>query len=219
MPYHHADQFNNQIKRKCECGGDPEMLIDFIDDFIVRCKKCHKATWAYIEPEDAIEHWDELWDQDDENRPPLELLIDDLEKSLAGEVAYMAIAQEDADQINRQSCDCFEVVIVMRDRILLAEHEHHGEDGAIGFDKISNFNENRYGLRVVAPPNGIFKFVKVLYSEDGSVDGIKYLFGDHYVFIFASEYNLIVTKSVVDLFEEDDTPIPVSDPSILFDGR
>ena len=77
MPYHHADQFNKQIKRKCECGGDPEMLIDFVDDFIVRCKKCHKATWAYIKPEGAIEHWDELWDQDDDNRPPLELLIDD----------------------------------------------------------------------------------------------------------------------------------------------
>ena len=49
MPgYHHADFYNNQIKRKCTCGGAPEMLCDFVGDFIVRCKKCHISTHAYI---------------------------------------------------------------------------------------------------------------------------------------------------------------------------
>lgn len=105
----------------------------------------------------------------------------------------------------------------MRDRILLLVHEPNGEDGAIEFYKLSSFNEDKFCLRISAPPNGPFEFVKVLLTESGEIDGIKYRYGDHYVFISPSEYNLIVTKSVVDLFEEDDTPIPDTDPSILFE--
>ena len=80
------------------------------------------------------------------------------------------------------------------------------------------FSKEIYSLRISAPSDGIFRFVKVFYQENGAVDGIKYRFGDRYLFIFASEYNLIVTKSIMDLTEEDDTPVPIYDPSILFDN-
>ena len=213
MPFHHADNYNHLIKRRCDCGGAPEMIIDFVDDFVVRCSKCHVSTHAYIKPDDAIEHWD----KGDDIMPPLDLLMDDPEKYLSGEVMYMAIDKDDADQINQQSCDCTQVVIVMRDRILLLVHEPNGEDGAIEFERLSAFNQERFCLRISAPQNGPFEFVKVLFAENGEIDGIKYRYGDNYVFISPSEYNLIVTKSVVDLFEEDDTPIPDVDPSILFD--
>lgn len=83
---------------------------------------------------------------------------------------------------------------------------------------ISSFSKEIYSLRISAPSDGIFRFVKVFYQENGAVDGIKYRFGDRYLFIFASEYNLIVTKSIMDLTEEDDTPVPIYDPSILFDN-
>ncbi len=142
----------------------------------------------------------------------------DLEKVLSGDVLYMAIEKSGSEQLNQQSCDCNRLMIVMADKILGVEHEEHGEDGTIGFERISSFSKEIYSLRISAPSDGIFRFVKVFYQEDGAVDGIKYRFGDRYLFIFASEYNLIVTKSIMDLTEEDDTPVPIYDPSILFDN-
>ena len=149
---------------------------------------------------------------------PLDLLIDDLKKNLAGKVLYMAIAKNDADQYNPQSCDCTEVIIVMDDRILIAEHEKDGETGAISFDTLSDFNGEMRRLRVTAPSDGTFEFMSVQYSDDGSLDGAKYRYGDCYVFIFADEYNLIVTKSREDLFfEDDDASGSEQEPPVLFD--
>ena len=45
--------FNHLLTRKCSCGGEPEMIVDFVADFEVRCSKCHLSTHAYIKPEDA----------------------------------------------------------------------------------------------------------------------------------------------------------------------
>ena len=141
----------------------------------------------------------------------------DLEKTLSGDVLYVAVEKSGTEQFNQQSCDCNRLMIVMADKILSVEHEEHGEDGTIGFERVSSFSKELYSLRISAPSEGAFRFVKVFYQEDGAVDGIKYRFGDRYFFIFASEYNLIVTKSIMDLTEEDDTPVPIYDPSILFD--
>ena len=213
MPFHHVDGLAEQIKRKCRCGGDPEMISDFVDDFVVRCKKCHISTMAFMKPEQAIEHWE----QEDTVPPPLDLIIDDVDGSLAGEVRFMAVSKEDAVQYNAQSCDCPEIIITMRDRTFSAEHEEHGEDGAIGLDELYPITDTSH-YHIVAPPSeGVFEFIKARFAEDGTVEGLKYRYGDGYVFIFASEYDLILTKSVVDLFEEDDTPIPDFDPSVLFE--
>ena len=146
-----------------------------------------------------------------------DLLIDKIEKHIGGNVIYMAVAEEDAYQFNSQSCDCSKLIIVMTDRILSAVHVKKGEDGAIGFEESTSFNEKKYNLRIVAPPNGKFEFMKAFFDEDGATTGIKYRYGDRYVFVFASELNLIVTKSMVDLFEEEDTPLPMFDTSVLFE--
>ena len=148
----------------------------------------------------------------------MELSIDDLEKNLAGKVLYMAIAEVGSEQYNYQSCDCDEVIIVMRDRILLAKHEPFGDEGTIGFEVVSAFDEEAYNLRINPPADGPFEFKKILYYEDGSIDCIKYRFGDRYVLIFSSWCNLIVTKSLIDLSGEEDAPIPAWDSSVLFDN-
>lgn len=60
----------------------------------------------------------------------------DLEKVLSGDVLYMAIEKSGSEQLNQQSCDCNRLMIVMADKILGVEHEEHGEDGTIGFERI-----------------------------------------------------------------------------------
>ena len=85
----------------------------------------------------------------------------DLEKVLSGDVLYMAIEKSGSEQLNQQSCDCNRLMIVKADKILGVEHEEHGEDGTIGFERISSFSKEIYSLRISAPSDGIFRFVKV----------------------------------------------------------
>lgn len=74
----------------------------------------------------------------------------------------------------------------------------------------------QYDLRIASPSDGLFRFMKVVYHEDGTLDAIKYRYGNRYLFIFADEYNLIVTKSINDLTNDEDGTI-LDDQSILFE--
>lgn len=144
-------------------------------------------------------------------------LTDDLDRALKGDVLYMVLHRDDVFQFNEQSCDCSEVIIVMADRILVAVHDKSGEDGEIRFSKRSEFKEEFNCFRVIPRQGSVFKYLKVRYDQGGAVDGVKYQFGDRYIFISATEDGLIVTKSMYDLFEEDDTPMPDWDTSVLFE--
>lgn len=49
---------DRHLKRKCpRCGGDGEILMDFVEDYVVRCKNCKISTWAGMTLIDAIEDW------------------------------------------------------------------------------------------------------------------------------------------------------------------
>ena len=52
-----------------------------------------------------------------------------------------------------------------------------------------------------------FKYDKSLLLGSGRVEGIRFVFRDVHLFIFALEYNLVLTKSKYDLFCEKDTPV------------
>ena len=56
--YNYVLGFDRFLKRKCpHCGGDGEVLLDFVSDYIVRCKKCKQSTWAEMQIRHAIENW------------------------------------------------------------------------------------------------------------------------------------------------------------------
>lgn len=56
--YSHVLGFDRFIKAKCPlCGGDGEVLLDFVQDFVVRCKQCKKSTYAEMQIKDVIESW------------------------------------------------------------------------------------------------------------------------------------------------------------------
>lgn len=48
---------NHFLTRKCACGGEGEIIIDYVHDYFVRCKKCHASTWASMCLIDAIKDW------------------------------------------------------------------------------------------------------------------------------------------------------------------
>jgi len=55
--YHHVLGAERLITRKCACGGEGTLLLDFVADYVVRCKKCKKSTWAAMNAQVAIEEW------------------------------------------------------------------------------------------------------------------------------------------------------------------
>lgn len=55
--YNHVYGCERFLKKKCECGGTGELLLDFVSDYVVRCNNCKKSTWAAMNAIDAIEDW------------------------------------------------------------------------------------------------------------------------------------------------------------------
>jgi len=56
--YNYVLGCNRHLKRKCpHCGADGEILLDFVSDFVIRCKQCNKSTYAEMEVRHAIENW------------------------------------------------------------------------------------------------------------------------------------------------------------------
>lgn len=141
-----------------------------------------------------------------------------LENRLSGELQYLAIRSSDATQYNKQSCDCSSVALVYKDYILLALRTENGEDATpVRIAETVDYDIAEYDCRILPPPEGTIDFIKVAYFHDGSIDAIKFRYGERYLFIF-SGFELIVTKSIPDLMEEDDTPLPEVDDSSLFDN-
>lgn len=60
--YNHVYGCERLLNKKCDCGGIGELLLDFVSDYVVRCKNCKKSTWAAMNAIDAIADWnaDEL---------------------------------------------------------------------------------------------------------------------------------------------------------------
>ena len=56
--YNNVLGFDRFIKTKCPlCGGEGEILLDFVSDYVVRCKSCKKSTCAEMQIRHAIENW------------------------------------------------------------------------------------------------------------------------------------------------------------------
>ena len=48
---------NHLLKRKCECGGAGELLVDERNDFAVRCSSCYKSTYFDMILKYQVDSW------------------------------------------------------------------------------------------------------------------------------------------------------------------
>ena len=55
--FNHVLGAERHLTGKCNCGGEGELLLDFVSDYVVRCKKCKHSTYAQMIAEDAIKEW------------------------------------------------------------------------------------------------------------------------------------------------------------------
>lgn len=210
MDYNHADHFNDLLSRKCSCGAAGEMLVDFVADFVVRCTKCHKSTHAYINPHDAANHWN---NGDDIMEDRLDIFWDNPESVLQGDLKAIYVDDEGFFGISKQSSDFEKAIIEYADKKFAIQHEFCGETGKIDIEELSSFDREAY-KRVIRPQDGeSICFTKITFSEN-RVDSIAYRWGNTWLFIFADEYNLILTRSNCDLSNPDSPQVDYIMPQL-----
>lgn len=47
---------SHKLKR-CRCGGNPELMLDFVADYIIRCDRCRCSTYADYGLERVVKDW------------------------------------------------------------------------------------------------------------------------------------------------------------------
>lgn len=199
MDFNHYDIYNHLLTRKCSCGGDPEMIIDFVADFEARCSKCHRSTHAYIEPETAAKHWN---DGDDIMEAPLHIFWDDPQGYLQGEVVAIHIADDEFKPVTQQSINFMEAIIEYGDKKLGIEHD----DSTIDIGEFSSFNPEIY-CYTIRPENAeTIKFEKVVIAEGNRIVRLEFRWNDTWLFIVAEQHNLVITRDIV--------PYDVESPSV-----
>ncbi len=111
------------------------------------------------------------------------------------------ISSEEFCKVNAQSCDCLDLIIDTGEHMVSVEYFKGGDYWWIDLHKITEFEKDEYKYKVVM--NGeVFKLEKINYDHDGFINALKFKCNDVFLFIFADEYNLILTKSKYDLLDE-----------------
>ena len=123
-------------------------------------------------------------------------------------VDELYISDKFFDMVTAQSCDCQEILIKSGNSTYLISHRVKGSDGCIEIKCVDDFNPKDFTYTVQLG-DATFKFEKILTLDNGCIDGIRFRSEKSFLFIFALEYNLVLTQTNYNLFVEIDTDIPM----------
>ena len=189
MDYIHANIYNDLLTRKCACGGTGKMLCDFVADFVVRCSNCHLSTHAYIGPENAAAHWNTA---DDIMPDPLEILLDDINGNLQGDVIAIRLC-DDREFLAQQSCDFTAAVIEYADKLFHIE----ADSDCISIDRCSDYNPKFY-CEIISPKAGEkIIFDHTIVTKDKQIKRLEFRWNDTYLTIAALENTLVISRDIV----------------------
>ncbi len=131
---------------------------------------------------------------------------------LEGEIEYVLFYAADKYQLNFQSCDCHSMLIKFKgnDKLIrLGTHFEH-----FNICSVLDYDPESFCWKFTPPENVSVKFVSAQYENDAPID-LKFSYGDRYLFFGTDEYNVVVCLTLYDNFEEDKTPLPEHDDSVL----
>ena len=134
---------------------------------------------------------------------------------MADTIKNIYISNYDFWPITFQSCDCFALIIDYGDKLEMYQHREHVDDGAIEVEIIDSFDAALFSVQVNLE-NEQFVLDKKLFKDDGALDAVRFKFEDVFLFVFASEYGLILTKSKYDIFEDQPMPFPEKEAVLSF---
>lgn len=158
------------------------------------------------------------------------LSLDEAEKYLRAGIKYLSISEEDIDYYNPQSCDCSEIIICTNKNLLLLKVDFvspidEDDEGArFQFFTIDSYQQEYFNLRISAPDDSDIQFDKFHDIATGIPVAIRFNYQSRFLYVWAFEIGLTVTKSNSELFsmmfdnEKNNEPMLFEeDDSILFD--
>lgn len=123
--------------------------------------------------------------------------------------------------MNPQSIDVEGLIIKTKQKLIYLRYHNLDLDldtSSILIGELTGFDEDLYRPCILSTADEPIRFVKLFY-EDGELDGLKFTIGDRFLFIFTHTWNLIVTKSYIDMVDYDARPMPEVDDSLLFSSE
>ena len=117
-----------------------------------------------------------------------------------GKIDSVYISESFFEMMNEQSCDCDEVVLGCNGKHFALTNHTLADIYSIDIRSIE-FDKEHYPFQVDLS-KGVLRFDKTLANDNGTIEGIRFKIDDDFLFVFALEHNLVLTKSKYDLFEE-----------------
>lgn len=126
---------------------------------------------------------------------------------LLSDIESLHMSDKFFEMISQSSCDCDEMVIKNGDKYILLTSHPLGEDGYLEINLLSNYDQDRF-IYEVNMESEHYRFDKFCFLDNELIEGIRFRSGDIFLFVFALEHNLVLTKSKYDIFEELETDLP-----------
>ena len=149
--------FERHITRKCECGAEPELMLDSVFDYYLRCPKCHHATWDTFDLETVINDWNSG------NTPRIQDTLqsdDSLFMKYANEPVHYIMLDERPWFWNTNVCDCDYVFVAIGDEVFKIESQYIGvEEEDFRYEHISGLTSKSY-RKIISTEEEPLRFIR-----------------------------------------------------------
>lgn len=176
----HAVPVGGHLLRSCACGGNPEIYLDRVTDFFIRCESCHRATYADMYFRNAMNEWNK-------SKTPItvETSTEKFNRIVREqEVKRIILSERGFEECDEGSSWTDAVIIEFEKDKILVQTTAIGDDASkICFNSISAYNPEIFS-KTVSPTFGQLKFLG-LHNAWGR-EGLLFALDDTELDIFSS---------------------------------
>lgn len=178
--------FERHLARRCECGGEPELMINCLSDFYIRCSKCHQSTRTSHELRSAINEWNSN-EIETVVRTPAERFAEHIHEP----IKYIAL---DAHSVcyDENQWDCNEIIVAIGNTLFKIEGQRVAEDQYdFKFEELSDYNRKQKPYFILAGEEEPIHFIRTEH-EPGHDAVMRFSIGDRPILITAEEDGVMI---------------------------
>lgn len=143
------------LLKKCPCGGKPEIYLDHVEDFFIRCGACHASTYANMYFKECMDDWNK-------GNTPITLSTtgEELQKALSTQkIKRIVVSDKCPGRMQEDSCLADGVIIEFDSvKILLGTTKLGEEASRFACHSLTWYNEQVYSY-VIYPSFGELKYL------------------------------------------------------------
>lgn len=144
------------LLKNCSCGGKPEIYIDHVDDFFIRCGSCHSATYSNMLFKKCMDDWNMG------NTPiTLSTTKEYFEKAVSTQKIKRIVVESDGlEMLDEGSCRADGIIVEFENTMISLRNTRLGEDSSkfVFGMPLARYNKNLYSFTIY-PTVGELKFL------------------------------------------------------------